>query len=53
MALDAPMPRRFTRSVPLADILAEMAGFGLGNPDDLTGQIGGFDKFSSLGYQSV
>src|SRR6476646_7839673 len=36
MALDAPMPRRFTRSVPLADILAEMAGFGLGNPDDLT-----------------
>jgi hypothetical protein len=29
----------------LADILAEMAEFGLGNPDDLTGQIGGFDKF--------
>jgi len=29
----------------LTDILAEMAEFGLGNPDDLTGQIGGFDKF--------
>ena len=45
----------------LADILAEMGGFGLGNPDDLTASpslhqplpttrpaqpaIGGFDKF--------